>query len=438
MPRLLSLDGGGSWALIQVRALIDLYGYNATGYDVLADFDLVTANSGGSIVAGALAAGWPLSQTLNLFLSAANRNTIYVPSDWLDRLENSVFGVGPRYDTRGKLAGLRNLYGGFGATPMDQLPAALAASPAGHGVDFIVSAFDYDLRRAVLFRSNRASAAAPQVQVPVVSVAESINASTTAPVIYFDSPAPFPSPPATPAYRFWDGGISGLNNPVLVGVMELLANGFTADRIQVLSIGTGTVRRPIPPGFAAAPDARFQDPSHPGTLVDIKELAGAIVDDPPDEATYMAYLALGGRLPTAPILSPLAPGAFVRMSPVVQPLSSPDLVNLDNNPPGSLQAPPSLADPNLAPGPSPLDNFGALARLNMDAVDASQVNLIQLLATAWIAGGVYNQPVRSNHTFGCEIGHRFYPDAKAAWLGVVGRAAPPPPPDPRSNIPSGP
>ena len=43
-----------------------------------------------------------------------------------------------------------------------------------------------------------------------------------------------------------------------------------------------------------------------------------------------------------------------------------------------------------------------------------------------------------DHTFGCEIGHRFYPDAKAAWLGVVGRAAPPPPPDPRSNIPSGP
>ena len=51
MPfRVLSLDGGGSWALIEVRTLITLFGENATGHQVLRNFDLVAANSGGSLV----------------------------------------------------------------------------------------------------------------------------------------------------------------------------------------------------------------------------------------------------------------------------------------------------------------------------------------------------------------------------------------------------
>ena len=48
MPfRVLSLDGGGAWALIEVRALMALYGEGATGHQVLKNFDLVDANSGG-------------------------------------------------------------------------------------------------------------------------------------------------------------------------------------------------------------------------------------------------------------------------------------------------------------------------------------------------------------------------------------------------------
>ncbi|MDE3084467.1 MAG: patatin-like phospholipase family protein, partial [Verrucomicrobiota bacterium] len=61
--RILSLDGGGSWALIEVRALLALYG-DVSGREVLSKFDLVSANSGGSIVAAALAGGWKLSEIL--------------------------------------------------------------------------------------------------------------------------------------------------------------------------------------------------------------------------------------------------------------------------------------------------------------------------------------------------------------------------------------
>jgi hypothetical protein len=33
--QILSLDGGGAWALIEVRALIDLYGANTAGHNLL-------------------------------------------------------------------------------------------------------------------------------------------------------------------------------------------------------------------------------------------------------------------------------------------------------------------------------------------------------------------------------------------------------------------
>jgi uncharacterized protein len=44
--RILSLDGGGSWALIEIRALMEIYG-DRSGREILSEFDLVAANSGG-------------------------------------------------------------------------------------------------------------------------------------------------------------------------------------------------------------------------------------------------------------------------------------------------------------------------------------------------------------------------------------------------------
>ena len=57
--RILSLDGGGTWAIIQVEALIDLYGRDARGHAILSHFDLAVATSGGALVLGGLAADRP-------------------------------------------------------------------------------------------------------------------------------------------------------------------------------------------------------------------------------------------------------------------------------------------------------------------------------------------------------------------------------------------
>jgi patatin-like phospholipase/acyl hydrolase len=52
--RILSLDGGGAWAIIEARALIGLYGIDTAGHDVLRRFHLVAENSGGSLVLAGL------------------------------------------------------------------------------------------------------------------------------------------------------------------------------------------------------------------------------------------------------------------------------------------------------------------------------------------------------------------------------------------------
>jgi hypothetical protein len=403
MTKILSLDGGGSWALLQVRALQEIYGPtygpNMTGYDVLRNFDLVAANSGGTIVAATLAAGWPLSTTMNFFLSQAQRQTIFSELPLVDRLGNAVLGLGPKYDTAQKLIGLTNAFGAFAPTKMDQLPALLlAAANAGHRVDFIITTFDYDRRRAAIFRSNTASKAAPLTQVPVPSMIEAVHASSTAPVNFFNNPAVFPEPQFQP-YRFWDGGVTGMNNPVLAGVLDALSNGNAANTINVLSLGTGTVRQPI--FFGTPPSPLYLQAATPGTITDLKELASAIVDDPPDEASIAAYISLGGPLPNPGDAIPIGTGTFVRLSPLVQPI-------------GTF---PNYAPPAFGmPGMTDIDVFQALANLPMDAVEDSQVALIQALAGAWISGAAYNQPIRSNTNLGFEVGHQFFAQGKADWL----------------------
>jgi hypothetical protein len=121
--RILSLDGGGSWALLQARALIDIYGSDATaGHDVLKDFDLVAANSGGSIVLGELLKNSTLGEIRDFFLSLHERQSIFVtpaPMSTGDWIIEKIAKVGPKYDADKKLLGLR---------------AALAAEDGSSGV----------------------------------------------------------------------------------------------------------------------------------------------------------------------------------------------------------------------------------------------------------------------------------------------------------------
>src|SRR5690242_1093359 len=102
--RILSLDGGGPWSLIQIMTLSDLYrsgGALLTGHQVLRDFDLVIANAGGSLILGGLIKDLPLPEIQKYFDDPALRRGLFPRlAGWrhpLARLIDRLSGVGPRY-----------------------------------------------------------------------------------------------------------------------------------------------------------------------------------------------------------------------------------------------------------------------------------------------------------------------------------------------------
>jgi uncharacterized protein len=52
---------------------------------------------------------------------------------------------------------------------------------------------------------------------------------------------------------------------------------------------------------------------------DLEELAGSIIDDPPDAATFIAYIALKQPIPTSTDPAPTS-GSIVRMNPMIEPV----------------------------------------------------------------------------------------------------------------------
>lgn len=394
--RILSLDGGGSWALIQARALHRIYG-DLRGRDVLTQFDLVAANSGGSIVAAALACDFTLSDIDALFADDSARREIFVPLPPWERISNRVLELGPKYRASSKLDGLRRRLVPTGDTRLDRLSAAIQRPDGPKAPDYLIVAFDFDRQRAVFFRSNGDSRAASSSAAPAPTLAEAVHASSNAPVNYFDAPAIF----ETAAYagrRFWDGALAGYNNPLLAAVVEARANGVAANDIVALSIGTGSVVLPAEDDDTRPPLGAPREGS--STLHDLKEVAGTILDDPPDAATFVAHVLLGEPLDRDPE-RPVTTGSIVRVSPLVQPVRSPD---------GGWTLPRGLSE----------DDFDRLTQLELDAIEADDIALLQRFCDAWLAGEVPNQPIRANSAMQCEIGFPVFPAAAEHWKKLAG------------------
>ena len=179
LVRILSLDGGGTWALIQARALQKLFGESAKGWDVLAGFDLVVANSGGSIVAGGLVANLELSKVIELLENEVIRRTIFdeKPFQWFRRHFPLPL---PRYRTSSKRRGLADALG----APIQQRMADWKTTVLGAKdlADVVIVAFNYDSERATFFRTNGGSLAAsgnPSTAASEATFLDAIHASST-------------------------------------------------------------------------------------------------------------------------------------------------------------------------------------------------------------------------------------------------------------------
>src|SRR5271168_318226 len=190
--RILSLDGGGPWALIQVKALINLYTPQTLGHDVLRDFDLVAANSGGSIVLGGLVENYPLAHILSLFQNEKDRMSVFSRTNSLiDPLLNATVHVGPKYSAANKLPALQGLLPKTGNLQLNLAVAGVGHAP-GEDVHLVILAFDYDRNRASFFRSSGSNGVGwGQGAATNITLCDAIHASTNAPVNYFDAPAAF-------------------------------------------------------------------------------------------------------------------------------------------------------------------------------------------------------------------------------------------------------
>ena len=386
--RILSLDGGGTWALLQAMALEDLFP-GQSGRRILGQFDMAVACSGGSIVLAGLMLDMTPGQIRGLFEVEANRRSVFVAKP-VNSLLNRLIGVLPKYNASRKQPGLLRLMHPHGGRPLRDWPALpeWPRGPRGDPLKAMIVGFDYDALRSEFFRTFATPAGRPASEI---SLADAVHASTNAPVVYFDEPADC-LVQVSPARRrrYWDGAMAGYNNPVLAGVVEALSRtpGQTAPlpaEIRALCIGTGTVRL-VPPDATPPPPKHFtQEPARVTIIGDAARAARSVTNDPPDAATYVAHVMLGHPVNSA--------GGVVRLNPVIAPL----LDGAQYRYPGGLTA----------------EQFARLSRLDMDALKDEQVALIRSLGAAWIAGGVTNQAIRSGG-----VGHATYGAARAHWFSV--------------------
>ena len=398
--KILSLDGGGSFAAVEAKALGKLFGMNRPGDEIIAQFDVVAATSGGSVVAAALCCGFTPGEIAALYRDPDSVRRLFSPR-WVAPVPG-LRSILPRHSAERKRASLGAVLERHQQPGAPNCHSALSAWHARFDgkVNLIFTAFDYDRERATFFRSNMASATKSTTKPFDVSLLDAIHASTNAPIVFFDKPA------LIGGRRFWDGGLAGYNNPVLAGVVEALAGPRSgAPDICVLSIGTKAHAWPQLDADETPPLGRKRAGTN--CIAAIKKAAIAVLSDPPDVATFHAYVALNQGVPknAGGILDSNVPppsDPVVRLCPLLQPEWNATLQR--------WQYPSGLTPPE----------FDTLCEMQPDAMDEASLALIAKFAERWIDGALPNQPIRSGERLRCDIGDETFAMGAARWQRLGG------------------
>jgi hypothetical protein len=380
--KILALDGGANWSLLQAMALHTLYP-GVPGRQILERFDLIAANSGGSLVLADLLKNQTPAEILATFDHPNSSTSLFVEVAFPARLL-SLIGLGPKFSTEKKRERIRLSLDAIHDLSMRELDSLFpnAAKPP----KMVIIAFDYDQLRAVFFRSFNAKSG---TTASSISLVDAVNASSTAPVAFFDKPA------IVGQKRYWDGAIGGYNNPVMAAVVEAIIDGAAASEIVVLSLGTGvTCQVPFDHPIHRGPKEFFASRDRVCLLNDIRKLAGSILDEPPDAAGYAAYVTLGNSVVLG---AGRSPATFVRLNPSIQPILSADKL--------SWTAPNGLTDVELR----------TLINLPAALMTDEAVAMVKTLGQKWIAGHVPNEPIRRGDDLECRIGDATFEAARDHW-----------------------
>ncbi|WP_231490950.1 patatin-like phospholipase family protein [Pedobacter sp. Leaf170] len=429
--KILSLDGGGSWALIQVRVLQDIYG-DLNGHELLRKFDMVIANSGGSLILATLCNDMKLSEIISVFEDEGKRKQVFSKLSFWEKLKwrniASLTNVlGPNYSMERKLSGLHNVLKAYnklmlqGKTTQPTLEININELPQIIGkpaLQILIVGFDYFRQRATFFRSNIASKtdAFSGGKYYQISLGHAIHSSSNAPVNYFDAPAEIKisqlNGQDVRKTKMWDGAVSGFNNPVLAGLIEAMTNNdIPLSDYKILSLGTGTGGQAMIADYQTSSNQEIQNifeknrnnklafTDYDLTFVsDIKKMSTSILGDPPDSATFIAYSIID------PSLSNTA--CLVRINPCIKPIL---------NPITKIFEAPEVYKSQIDGS----EHFAKLMDLDMDAIANEDVDLIKQLCINFINGNngfvTANQLIRGDGN-GIHLGDDTYEKAKKRWL----------------------
>ena len=205
---ILALDGGGTRGIYSAQLLASIE--RDTGAQVREHFDLIAGTSTGSIIAGAAAAGIPMSKLVELFEKESPRI--------FKRRRLGSFHIRSKYSRRSLEQVVRSYVSdltlGEVTTPLMITSSDISAG----GVHVFKSQYLKDLGQ-------------PYVRDADVALSDAILASCAAPT-YFD-PVPVGD------FRLADGGLWA-NNPSIIALTEAVAKfGRSVEQLRILSIGTG-------------------------------------------------------------------------------------------------------------------------------------------------------------------------------------------------------
>lgn len=401
MYKILSLDGGGSWALLQLLMLKERYP-GKTGHQILKDFDLVIANSGGSIVLAALVEDWTIEKALTLFNDKEIREEIFSKNGFLDRFFpidyiGKLTSFGPKYSSKKKGDAFKRIFETSNKLQMNELPA-LIKKP---NLKIMVATYDALNNRAKFFKSFGSGP-----NFDSVRLTQAIHGSSNAPIQYFDFPARFKAQNSEVFFELWDGALGGFNNPIAAGIIEAIKSGVPKNEIYVVSLGTSNKLMSVEDkeDFYANKQISVQERRKKYMFWRLKyqlrffktsvlNQAKTILYEPPDWSNYVAYMHLFGEV-YANCNHNDNIKRFVRMSP---------LIHIDKNTPTDMA-----------------ELLKILYGMDMNLTTDAEIEKVIECFENWKTGRILNQTIefavtRENEVV-TTIGHSKYTDAMNAWL----------------------
>lgn len=397
MYKILSLDGGGSWSLLQLLTLKDRYP-DKTGHAILKEFDMVIANSGGSIILAALVEDWPLDKAIALFKEQKIREKIFSKNSFWERFfpVDYIKSIGPKYSSKRKGKAFQKLFVESAKRQMNELPDFIGKPD----LKLIVCTYDALNNRAKFFRSYGSGP-----YYDSVKLTQAIHGSSNAPIQYFDFPARFKAKNSGVFFELWDGALGGFNNPIAAGVIEAIKSGIPKDSITLVSLGTSNKsmsnddKKKFYDIKQITIEQRFKKykfwlwkPQLQFFKMAIVNQAKTILYEPPDWSNYVALMFLFGE-EYKNGLDPAQLKRFIRLSPMIH------------------------TDKNTLPEVEELLN--TLYRMDMNLTKDEEIQKLEECYANWKEGKIPNQPIEYSITRDNELlpsfGHVKYNDGISDW-----------------------